>query len=49
MWVSIIKKLINKDHCDQISDLSFNVYINKKKEFRLKKINEMIWYSDNKK
>ena len=30
MWVSIIKKLINKDHCDQISDLSFNVYINKK-------------------
>ena len=30
MWVSIIKKLINKDHCDQIGDLSFNVYINKK-------------------
>ena len=32
MWVSILKKLINKDHCDQISDLNFNVYINKKKK-----------------
>lgn len=33
MWVSIIKKLINKDHCDQISDLVLMCILIKKKEF----------------